>query len=403
MYGKTKELRDMLYFRYLLLKQGECPELNPELKSYIADHYDVAMNFGKAPLRPSEDVSTSPSKCSIDYNAFQSFLKDMDLEYCTDVYVERLLKVNEDKKIAHQLLKRISRPGIDGILKNIMLYLSTLEHENLSSQSLWLGLLTFEDMEQLQVDVKKTYDFDMFTISDFREQYIKRFGDVHIASDADPSSILLCEKIRNRRIEFLKKNNLGGLQDEYSALLSLQKRRGVYNTDLFLAYLQSSVKDSSLVREVRGYMSYNNTLTSFHQDFLHHIFPQEKPDQFLRYLNVHAVLSIYEEECLLSGQEIKISELSAEDVQRLNEMKRCRVLDDNQLYYNTGDPVSVRVALKNVSSLQVQVFELNTMSIYKKQDSISSHIDLDGLQPLMSMSYSYSLPSMVSHIETFTR
>lgn len=119
MYGKTKELRDMLYFRYLLLKQGECPELNPELKSYIADHYDVAMNFGKAPLRPSEDVSTSPSKCSIDYNAFQSFLKDMDLEYCTDVYVERLLKVNEDKKIAHQLLKRISRPGIDGILKNI--------------------------------------------------------------------------------------------------------------------------------------------------------------------------------------------------------------------------------------------------------------------------------------------
>ena len=41
----------MLYFRYLLLKQGECPELNPELKSYIADHYDVAMNFGKAPLR----------------------------------------------------------------------------------------------------------------------------------------------------------------------------------------------------------------------------------------------------------------------------------------------------------------------------------------------------------------
>ena len=402
MYGKTKELRDMLYFRYLLLKQGECPELNPELKSYIADHYDVAMNFGKAPLRPSEDVSTSPSKCSIDYNAFQSFLKDMDLEYCTDVYVERLLKVNEDKKIAHQLLKRISRPGIDGILKNIMLYLSTLEHENLSSQSLWLGLLTFEDMEQLQVDVKKTYDFDMFTISDFREQYIKRFGDVHIASDADPSSILLCEKIRNRRIEFLKKNNLGGLQDEYLALLSLQKRRGVYNTDLFLAYLQSSVKDSSLVREVRGYMSYNNTLTSFHQDFLHHIFPQEKPDQFLRYLNVHAVLSIYEEECLLSGQEIKISELSTEDVQRLNEMKRCRVLDDNQLYYNTGDPVSVRVALKNVSSLQVQVFELNTMSIYKKQDSISSHIDLDGLQPLMSMSYSYSLPSMVSHIETFT-
>lgn len=391
----------MLYFRYLLLKQGDCPELDPKLKRYIEEHYEVDSDFGMAPIKPLEEVPVLMSKCRVDYDDFESFLKRLDLDDCTDVYVERLLKVNEDKTLAKKLLNRIRRPGVDGILKNIMLYLSTLDRESLSRQILWLSLLTFEDMDVLQTKVNKTYGFDMFTISSFREKYIRYFGDVNIASDADPSSLLLCEKIRRRRIEFLSENGLGDLKEEYLALLRLQTRRGVYDKDLFLTYLKSSVTDDSHIRKTFGYSSYNETVTSFHRDFLRHLFPQEKPDKFLYYLSVQSVVSIYEEQCLLSGKSIKPTMLSTADVQRLNEEKRCRVLDDNKLFYNTGDEVSVRVELKNVSSVQVRVFELNTMSIYKKKDTISAQIDLDGLQPLTSTSYSYSLPSMLSHIETF--
>ena len=49
----------------------------------------------------------------------------------------------------------------------------------------------------------------------------------------------------------------------------------------------------------------------------------------------------------------------------------------------------------------MRLFEVDTYAFYAKNDAeVEVSLDVDGLQPQHTFSFSYKLPAMVSHVET---
>jgi hypothetical protein len=76
------------------------------------------------------------------------------------------------------------------------------------------------------------------------------------------------------------------------------------------------------------------------------------------------------------------------------------LLPQNPGYFGLDEPVKLRVAVKNVPHLTVQVFEIDTFNYYQTHDTLSTAIDLDGLAPGIEKTFSYAQAPMRRHEET---
>jgi hypothetical protein len=75
---------------------------------------------------------------------------------------------------------------------------------------------------------------------------------------------------------------------------------------------------------------------------------------------------------------------------------------DNQSFFSVDDPVKLQLYIKNVSTLIVKIFEINTFnyySIYYKEPD--THINLDGLSPTYEKIYTYDVPPFLRSLKTF--
>ena len=395
----------MVYGRYLLLKQGENPELDPELKSFLDKMYSLSVDFGSAPERyeKTEVASAADIKSQLDYSSLQSFINQSSP---TAIYSERLLLENETPSKAKDILDNINRPGLPGFITQVKLYLETLDA--IERQQTWISLHTFETIDELYKYEKKKYHFDIFTLNPFRTKYMDVFGDLSIEDETDPSSLTLCEAIYHRRIQFLQEHGFS-VSNEYANLLRLLKKQGRYDQSLFMKYLASRPAKEDEKRKLdycgTTYKTYGMRMNDLDRDYFRHLFPATRPAEFLMYFFPSELLELYEEQCLLHGQEIKPEYLSSSALQELEKRKTCRVLDSNQIFYRVGDAVQVSVEMKNVSSVEVRLFELNTLTYYQQKnghcENIDPSLDLDGLQPLLSFTKTYDLPAMRYHVESF--
>ena len=85
----------------------------------------------------------------------------------------------------------------------------------------------------------------------------------------------------------------------------------------------------------------------------------------------------------------------------LRRQTRLGILGTNKRRYSVGEEVRVQVELKGIESLEVRLFEVDTYAFYAKNDAgVEVSLDVDGLQPQHTFSFSYKLPAMVSHVET---
>ena len=110
----------MVYGRYLLLKQGENPELDPELKSLLEKEYSLSVDFGSAPERyeKTEEASRADVQSQFDYARLQSFISQSSP---TAIHSERLLLENKTPSEAKDILDNINRPGLPGFINQVKL------------------------------------------------------------------------------------------------------------------------------------------------------------------------------------------------------------------------------------------------------------------------------------------
>ena len=80
--------------------------------------------------------------------------------------------------------------------------------------------------------------------------------------------------------------------------------------------------------------------------------------------------------------------------QRFNEQVEIDFCPDNKRVFAVDEPVRLAVELKNVPTLVVKVFEINTLSVFlESKNEVNTSVDLDGLVAREQHSYQYDLPS----------
>lgn len=77
-------------------------------------------------------------------------------------------------------------------------------------------------------------------------------------------------------------------------------------------------------------------------------------------------------------------------------------MPDNKEVFAVDEQVSLKVNIKNISFLQVKVFEFNTETYYKKNlKDFNSGVNLDGLDAAQAFDFNYEHEANILHRETF--
>lgn len=150
-----------------------------------------------------------------------------------------------------------------------------------------------------------------------------------------------------------------------------------------------------------GVMTYDLNLLQWVGEYLEHLFPKASPQSYFPFFDGREVLRIYERAQLLSGAQLIPTVLTLGEMEALRRQTRLGILGTNKRRYSVGEEVRVQVELKGIESLEVRLFEVDTYAFYAKNDAeVEVSLDVDGLQPQHTFSFSYKLPAMVSHVET---
>lgn len=88
--------------------------------------------------------------------------------------------------------------------------------------------------------------------------------------------------------------------------------------------------------------------------------------------------------------------------QALRERVDLQFLGENVLYFNPNDQVKLLLAIKNVKTLLVKVFEINTDLFYRTQNQqVSTNINLDGLVANHQEEYTFDYPPIKRQVHPF--
>ncbi len=124
---------------------------------------------------------------------------------------------------------------------------------------------------------------------------------------------------------------------------------------------------------------------------------------FAEYLDETYVKELFAETKLLAGTgepDQWYSLMPPARQQALRDRVDLALLPQNPAYYDVGETVKIRVAVKNVQRLTVQVFELDAFHYYQDHATLTTAVDLDGLAPGTEKVLEYPLPPLRRHAET---
>ncbi|MEW6746782.1 MAG: hypothetical protein AB1486_28915 [Planctomycetota bacterium] len=133
--------------------------------------------------------------------------------------------------------------------------------------------------------------------------------------------------------------------------------------------------------------------------YLQHFFLTEATyDAFAPFVDETYLKQVFAETKLVNGlgdAERWAALLPPESFQALKE--RVDIVFDaaNRTIFATGEPVSLDLHVKNVATLIVKIFEVNTGNVYRQTlKEVATDIDLDGLVPNQELTFNYEEPAL---------
>ena len=200
--------------------------------------------------------------------------------------------------------------------------------------------------------------------------------------------------------------------------LVLDRQRGIFNKARFLAYLQlprhvhyasKAVIESAAYREFPSDLNANYegaTLLSpigndepLVRSYLHQFFLEATTTkEFEPFINDVYLRHLFAETKIVNGlgdPEQWASLLPPELYQQLKQRVDIDFAFTNQTQFASAAPVSLDLDVKNVSTLIVKVFEINTKNYYRDQRrEVDTDINLDGLVPNFEQTFNYTEPPL---------
>lgn len=199
----------------------------------------------------------------------------------------------------------------------------------------------------------------------------------------------------------------------YQRLL-LDRSQGVYDKDRFLAYIKlprptgyisKSLRESEAIRRFACDLNTNYDGTTLFppigndeplvRSYLAHFLVEASDTkEYEPYINDVYLRHLFAETKIVNGlgdSEQWASLLPPEPFRQLKDRVDIDFDFANQTLYASDEPVSLVLHIKNVSTLIVKVFEINTENFYRQQSKeVDTDINLDGLVANSEQTYEYS-------------
>ena len=417
-HGNTT-LTGEIQFRQAVLTYDQSPEQSLE---FLRRELGLNFNHQRQVLDHEPDLATELSQQLISRDAFLELARQRytNTDGLTDSGLEWFIDRDLTPVQRRHLLERLQRPDHAGLVKLIADELVTQGSRGFGSLTIHRNLTKSQLEELLRMrpalatDTNYVYlylrqlqpnpDVDWRSDDDAYKAYLESLW--AFVADLAPVFNSLKAHVLYHRLAF-----------DYS--------HGVYNRDRFMTYLalprQVSYINPDYLRELANrqpvadlnanYESQTMLPPIFNdeplvRDYFQHFFKDDESFQpYTRFVRDTYVKSLFAETKIVNGigdQEQWYSMLSPAEYQALKDRVDIEFLATNKSYFAAQDPVTLQLAVKNVSNLIVKVFEINTENYYRKELSeISTDINLDGLVANDERMQTYDEPALRRVVRTF--
>jgi hypothetical protein len=414
--GYTKQVKEILN-RQALLQYHKSPSKS---LNYIQDELNLFFNHQKEIDTHVKKHSSRLNQNIISINTLkkQSISKYRDLSGFEDAGLDIL---SPDKLSPEQLrhyLKRLKRPDVKGLAKLVIRDLKAPHSSGFG------GYHIHKLMFKNQLDECLKYFPGLIDHSNFVDEYIRKL--------APPDNIDLHQDLDEKKAYLIRLwrfvENLSPTYNSLKAnvlfhLLDMNRKQGDYSQTLFLEYLKLP-KHMHYINQT--YFKYHHEPVDLNADYeaytllppiisdeellidyLMHFFvtDQKSYDRFHQYLDDTWLQNIFVETNIVNmkgDMEEWFSLIPQHQFQAIKDRVDIDFAIDNQSFFSVNDPVKLQLYIKNVNTLIVKIFEINTFNYYstyyKEPDT---HINLDGLSPTHEKIYTYDAPPFLRHLKTF--
>ena len=408
---RTPRVREILN-RQALLTYASSPR---ESLEHIRQQLGIRFNHQRERLDQKPDLPTSLDPDVVSRSALlqRALKRHKDLKGFEDAALEWLMDEELDHVRLRHLLQRLQRPDHPGL---VSLIIQDLRHKPLpkfGSYAIHKQLLPSQLEECLQREAS------LLNQLSFVRAYISKLlpnDDVHWQDDDTEYGAYL-----DRLSEFVER--LGPVHNSLKAhvlyrRLELDLHQGRYDKQKFMRYLRLPRQAGYVNTDYLRRREHRRHIANLQQDYsditqlapvkddeplvrayLQHFFLQEPTyREYLPFVNDRYVKELFAETKIVNGlgdADQWHALLSPEQYQRLRDRVDLDFAPTNSRFFGPDDPVSLDVYVKNVETLIVKVFEVNTANYYRQfAREVNTDIDLDGLVTNNETTYSYTEPPL---------
>ena len=328
----------------------------------------------------------------------------------SDYDKQELLKVDLDKLRKDDFLRLIQIMGEDIIMLDSPGFYKTYAKWLTDEQKLKKYLvvdpyilrnMTIEQMDKLKACLPGLNEEPTFSGIYTSKKFSKEL------SEEENSHLSYMEKRGNliKMYEYAKTlpYKLQGLKS--SLLLEILEnglKINLFEESYFMEYIQLPARDNFVIKrvapEVGQWKDYIQNVQAQHNKkgyaselrekdkdlltkYLEYFFANgAKIDKFKEFLELRFLVSVWEDTMLVTGNKVEITTENASRLEKLATDVSIKIGEQNKDVFEIGEEVSLWIEIKNVPSLFIKVFEINTENYYRKSMTpFRTDINLDGL------------------------
>jgi hypothetical protein len=317
-----------------------------------------------------------------------------------------------------QLLARLQRPDHPGMVDLVLADLANPRSEGFGSLPIHgrLLLLQLDELAQRQPALRDT--------PEFVHVYLERLQPGPAEDIArDPAA-------RRRHVERLWPF-VSGLAPVFASLhahvlyhwLALDRSQGHYDRERFLAYLRVPKRHASYVAQTPE-ARHVELGADLHQQFptglepvgddealvrdylAHFLVDAESHEEFSAHVRDDVLRTIFATAKILAGQGDGERWYALLDdpaqYQALKDRVDIDFAPQSRSWFGAGEPVALELDLKNVPTLVIKIYEIDTLGYYTREDrEIDTSIDLDGLPASQEQVHTYEEPPLLRRRRRF--
>ncbi|MEL7497789.1 MAG: hypothetical protein AAFN77_09280 [Planctomycetota bacterium] len=404
--------------RQMLLVYPENPNLSLE---YIRKRLGLNFNHQRQIPQAQRNLASEldPNLVSTD-RLLERALGHSGLEKVSDQGLFLLADSKLSKTQRRQLLQRLTRPDFPNLVDLINNELQERDAKKFSSFRIH-QLLTIEQLDQLAAKRPRlksetgfvynylsklvpSNDVNWMVDREERRQYLERLW--AYVEPLQPSFNSLKANVLYQRLQFDAQEEIYD-RERFMTYLKLPRNIHYVNPE----YIKS-IRSRNQIVQLNSDYSQQIRMPAIGSDvelvsqFLQHFFRDaEDHREFEPYVRDSFLREQFAEAKILAGigdVEKWASMLSPDRYKRLLERVDLDFAPNNPVYLATDEDVSLDMFVKNVDTMIVKIFEINTQNYYRKHRSeIDTDINLDGLVPNFEKTFSYTNPPAIRTRRTF--